>query len=170
MFPSRISFPHRLPTARSDRYEDAVFSEERESIYLHCMRAMRTIRLGLYGLPLIGSCDWNDGLSGIGRNGGVSVWLGFFLRTVIGRMLPICERMGEYDDIAFLASQYKKLTAATLDPRHRCGGYFIRAYYDDGVPLGCENGSEPVLDSIAQSWAFFACIGACGCRKISCLR
>lgn len=152
--PYLVSAP--LADREDDRYEDAVFSEERESIYLHCMRAMRTIRLGLYGLPLIGSCDWNDGLSGIGRNGGVSVWLGFFLRTVIGRMLPICERMGEYDDIAFLASQYKKLTAATLDLRHRCGDYFIRAYYGDGVPLGCENGSEPVLDSIAQSWAFFA--------------
>ena len=145
-----------LSAREGDRYEDAVFTGERESVYEHCMHAMRTVGLGLYGLPLIGSCDWNDGLSGIGRGGGVSVWLGFFLRVVIGRMLPMCERMGEYDDIAYLASLYRHLTDATLDGRHRSGGFYIRAYYADGTPLGCESGSEPVLDSIAQSWAYFA--------------
>ena len=56
-------------------------SETAESLYLHCVRAIRHgLRFGPHGLPLIGSGDWNDGMNRVGIQGkGESVWLGFFL-------------------------------------------------------------------------------------------
>jgi cyclic beta-1,2-glucan synthetase len=60
-------------------------SEESRSLYEHCKRAiLHGMRFGDNGLPLIGTCDWNDGMNLIGHKGkGESVWLGFFLYEVI---------------------------------------------------------------------------------------
>jgi len=54
-------------------------SGEKAPLYEHCVRAiLRGLRLGVHGLPLIGSGDWNDGLNLVGERGkGESVWLGF---------------------------------------------------------------------------------------------
>ena len=46
-------------------------------------RARRS-KYGAHGLPLIGSGDWNDGMNRVGHEGrGESVWLGWFLVTVL---------------------------------------------------------------------------------------
>jgi len=61
-------------------------SLEETSLYNHCTRAIDLVldRMGSHGLPLMGSCDWNDGLDAVGREGdGESVWLGFFLYGVL---------------------------------------------------------------------------------------
>ena len=43
--------------------------------------------MGVHGLPLMGTGDWNDGLDEIGSQGrGESVWLGFFLYYILDRM------------------------------------------------------------------------------------
>ena len=56
-------------------------SEKKESIYLHCIKAIdKACQFGERGLPKIGSGDWNDGFSNIGTKGkGESVWLRIFL-------------------------------------------------------------------------------------------
>ncbi len=57
-------------------------SRDEASLYGHCCRAIDFTlgRIGPHGLPLIGSGDWNNGLSDFGdRGAGESVWLGFFL-------------------------------------------------------------------------------------------
>ena len=56
-------------------------SADRASLWEHCRRAVNAgWRPGQNGLPLIGSCDWNDGLSNVGPQGrGESVWLAWFL-------------------------------------------------------------------------------------------
>ena len=47
------------------------------TLYEHCVQAIRHgLRFGEHGLPLIGSCDWNDGMDKVGEHGkGESVWL-----------------------------------------------------------------------------------------------
>ena len=58
----------------------------RRPLYDHCCRAIDFTlgRIGPHGLPLIGSGDWNDGLSRFGEGGsGESVWLGFFLYDML---------------------------------------------------------------------------------------
>src|SRR5262249_29834645 len=71
-------------------------SEGEDTVYRHCLRAIDLVldqRLGVHGLPLMGTGDWNDGLDEIGSRGrGESVWLGFFLYTILDRMAGIVGR------------------------------------------------------------------------------
>jgi cyclic beta-1,2-glucan synthetase len=66
-------------------YDLPTRSEESASLYEHCTRAiLHGLRFGEHGLPLMGSGDWNDGMNLVGIHGkGESVWLGFFLYTVL---------------------------------------------------------------------------------------
>ena len=78
-----------------ERYDQYPLSENQESIYLHCIRAIeKSFNFGENGLPKIGSGDWNDGFSTVGNKGrGESVWLGFFLYNILDEFIPICEMM-----------------------------------------------------------------------------
>ena len=77
-----------------ERYDLYLPTEEKESIYQHCIRAIeKSLNFGENGLPKIGSGDWNDGLSTVGNKGrGESVWLGFFQYKVLYEFSKICEK------------------------------------------------------------------------------
>jgi hypothetical protein len=110
------------------------------------------MKYGAHGLPLIGSGDWNDGMNRVGHEGrGESVWLGWFLVTVLNDFAPICERRGRSD----LAERYRN-EARWLNGMLELawdGGWYRRAYFDDGTPLGSVQNDECRLDSLTQSWA-----------------
>ena len=76
-----------------ERYDLYLPTEEKESIYKHCIRAIeKSLNFGENGLPKIGSGDWNDGFSTVGNKGkGESVWLGFFQYLVLDKFAKICE-------------------------------------------------------------------------------
>ncbi len=80
-----------------ERYDFYPFSEEKETIYQHCIRAIeKSLNFGENGLPKMGSGDWNDGFSTVGNKGrGESVWLGFFQYKVLNEFSRICESYGE---------------------------------------------------------------------------
>ena len=80
-----------------ERYDLYLPTEEKESIYKHCIRAIeKSLDFGENGLPKIGSGDWNDGFSTVGNKGkGESVWLGFFLYNVLDKFGKICEKYGD---------------------------------------------------------------------------
>ena len=82
----------------SEKYDLYLPSEEKETIYMHCIRAIeKSLNFGEHGLPKIGSGDWNDGFSNVGPKGrGESVWLGFFQYTVLDKFSRICEEYAEY--------------------------------------------------------------------------
>ena len=49
--------------------------------------------LGEHGLPLIGTGDWNDGMSRVGAAGkGESVWLGGMVLRTVDLFAPLAER------------------------------------------------------------------------------
>ncbi|MBE3074972.1 MAG: phosphorylase, partial [Actinobacteria bacterium] len=82
------------PALRPDQ-TDAYFQLERSpesaSLFDHCAAALdRSLAVGAHGLPLMGSGDWNDGMNRVGHEGrGESVWLGWFLHTVLAAFAPI---------------------------------------------------------------------------------
>jgi cyclic beta-1,2-glucan synthetase len=123
-------------------------------LYEHCCRAIdRSLACGAHGLPLMGSGDWNDGMNRVGRLGrGESVWLGFFLFDVLRRFIPLCLTRGDAPRAARYRTRLDELRSA-LDAAGWDGGWYRRAYYDDGAPLGSSGSDECRIDALAQAWA-----------------
>lgn len=131
-----------------------------ESLYQHCVRAIRHgLRLGPHGLPLIGSGDWNDGMNRVGIEGkGESVWLGFFLFSVLRQFGTLALRHGDAEFAAFCVDSTTRL-GRNLERHAWDGAWYRRAWYDDGAPLGSSQSSECQIDSISQSWAVLSGAG-----------
>ncbi|MFC3375762.1 GH36-type glycosyl hydrolase domain-containing protein [Rugamonas sp. CCM 8940] len=138
-----------------DSYYDLPSRSARsETLYQHCVRALRHgLRFGAHGLPLIGSCDWNDGMDKVGEHGkGESVWLAFFLYEVLLRFAELAERRQDGVFAAECRVEAKRL-AASVEAHAWDGQWYRRAYFDDGTPLGSHANAECQIDSISQSWA-----------------
>jgi cyclic beta-1,2-glucan synthetase len=128
-------------------------SAEKATLYEHCVRALEHgLTSGAHGLPLMGSGDWNDGMNRVGREGrGESVWLGFFLHSVLCEFAPLCAAHGEPERAARYRAEAARLSGALEQAWD--GEWFRRAYDDAGAPLGSAQNEECKIDSIAQSWA-----------------
>ncbi len=135
-------------------YELPGRSSQRASLYQHCVRAIEHgLRLGQHGLPLIGTCDWNDGMDRVGHHGkGESVWLAFFLCDLLKRFAPVAEQHGDAAFGARCRTEHD-LLAANIERHGWDGQWYRRAYFDDGTPLGSHTNDECQIDSISQSWA-----------------
>jgi cyclic beta-1,2-glucan synthetase len=135
-------------------YDLPQISELTESIYDHCVRALRkACTFGEHGLPLMGSGDWNDGMNRVGAEGrGESVWLAWFLITTLRKFATHCEERGDHaaaQEFRANADKYNEgVESFAWD-----GAWYRRAYYDDGTPLGSQQSEECKIDSIAQSWS-----------------
>ncbi|MBI1895791.1 MAG: hypothetical protein HYS04_04520 [Acidobacteria bacterium] len=145
------------PQLKDDEHEayfQPAISIQNASVFEHCRRAIeKGDTHGPHGLPLIGSCDWNDGLSSVGDEGrGESVWLAWFLIVVLTRFAGLCDGRGEED----LASEYRERArrlSETVERTSWDGEWYRRAYFDDGTPLGSRENEEARIDSLPQSWA-----------------
>jgi cyclic beta-1,2-glucan synthetase len=123
------------------------------TIYEHCARAIaRTLEIGVHGLPLMGTGDWNDGMDEVGEHGrGESVWLGWFLVSLLEPFASVAEQRGDGQQATTYrvhAGRLKEALEAAWD-----GEWYRRAYFDDGTPLGSKQNAECRIDAIAQSWA-----------------
>ncbi|HXU07376.1 MAG TPA: hypothetical protein VN743_00160, partial [Blastocatellia bacterium] len=143
-----------LEEGQSESYTQPAISTESASVYEHCLRALdRSLEVGQHGLPLMGAGDWNDGMNRVGNEGkGESVWLGWFLLTVLSGFAPICDRRKEKRRGNKYRSRVEKLKQA-LEDNGWDGDWYRRAYFDNGTPLGSAKNEECRIDSIAQSWA-----------------
>jgi len=151
----RVPFLNGAPL-RSDEHESffqPTISKEEGSLYEHCARALETsLAVGSHGLPLIGTGDWNDGLNRVGVGGkGESIWLGWFLHAALSAFAPLADRRGEQTRGASWRQHAAKLQES-LERDGWDGGWYRRAYFDDGTPLGGHSDAECRIDSIAQSW------------------
>src|SRR5258708_23947963 len=88
----------------------------------------------------------------VGRAGkGESVWLGWFLCTLLGEFADLADERGE-DGRAVAWRRHLEELKAALEQAWD-GDWYRRAYFDDGTPLGSAGDAECRIDSIAQSWA-----------------
>ncbi|MFH1918926.1 MAG: cyclic beta 1-2 glucan synthetase, partial [Planctomycetota bacterium] len=144
-----------------DSYYDLPHAyEQTASLYDHCVRAiMRGISLGEHGLPLIGSGDWNDGMNMVGEHGkGESVWLGFFLYEALMRFTEIARIHGDLPFVERCQREAAQLRR-NIEQNGWDGEWYLRAYFDDGSPLGSAGNPECQIDSIAQSWSVLSGAG-----------
>jgi cyclic beta-1,2-glucan synthetase len=143
-----------VPEGKDDAYYAPVESRQRGTLFEHCARALDLrLPVGIHGLPLIGTGDWNDGMNRVGREGkGESVWLGWFLHSLLWEFAAIAEQRGEKQRAARWRRHVAALKAA-LEEHGWDGDWYRRGYFDDGTPLGSASNAECRIDSIAQSWA-----------------
>ena len=58
----------KLEPGVDEKYDVYQESEQKESIYQHCKKAIEiSLNFGENGIPKIGSGDWNDGFSQVGN-------------------------------------------------------------------------------------------------------
>ncbi len=152
----KISFLRAPPLAADERDRYGLFdtSEERQSLFEHCERALeRAVTSGPHGLPLIGDGDWNDGMNQLGRHGrGESVWLAWFAIATLKDFAQLCEARGDTGLARSWRRRAHNLTQ-TVEREGWDGNWYLRALDDDGRPWGSKDSEECRIDSIAQSWA-----------------
>jgi cyclic beta-1,2-glucan synthetase len=144
----------KLHDSEMERYARSRVSTQTATLFDHCILAIeKASKLGVHGLPLMGSGDWNDGMNSVGEKGfGESVWLGWFMISVLKRFAPVCTLMGD----TLRAEQYIKTAeevAQAIEKNAWDGQWYQRATFDDGKVLGSSQNSECKIDAIAQSWA-----------------
>jgi cellobiose phosphorylase len=151
----------RPVNAEDDSYYDLPGrSGEVASLYQHCVRAIqRGLRFGEHGLPLMGTGDWNDGMNLVGNHGkGESVWLGFFLHTVLTQFTAVARLQGDPSFVERCQKEAEQLRQ-NIEQHGWDGAWYRRAYFDDGTPLGSAANPECQIDSISQSWAVLSGAG-----------
>jgi cyclic beta-1,2-glucan synthetase len=101
----------------------------------------------------MGTGDWNDGMNRVGSGGkGESVWLGWFLHTILRGWAGLAAERGEGQRAEAWRRHVGALKAA-LEREAWDGEWYRRAYFDDGTPLGSTVNDACRIDSIAQSWS-----------------
>ncbi|MCF8028761.1 MAG: cyclic beta 1-2 glucan synthetase [Desulfobacteraceae bacterium] len=143
-----------LDAEEEERYGHYEHSAEDFSLYQHCLRTIeKAATRGNHGLPLIGAGDWNDGMNRVGIHGkGESVWLAWFLRATLIDFADICRQMDQCGQADTFMGKARELHHHIEDSGWD-GEWYLRGFYDDGVPLGSSKSDECRIDSIAQSWA-----------------
>jgi cyclic beta-1,2-glucan synthetase len=129
-------------------------------LYEHCVRAIEHgLRFGAHGLPLIGSCDWNDGMNPVGKEGrGESIWLAFFLYDVLTRFAELARRRNQID-FADRCLDHAQQLKENVEQHGWDGEWYRRAYFDNGEPLGSKSNLECQIDSLPQSWSVLSGAG-----------
>ena len=143
-----------LKKHEDERYCQPRIAGETASVFEHCIRSIEYgLKFGERGIPLMGGGDWNDGMNTVGNGGkGESVWLGWFLCTVLQKFLPICRKMQD-DDRAERYRETIDSIAQAIEDNAWDGNWYKRAFFDNGAPLGSVSNKECKIDSLAQSWA-----------------
>ena len=151
----------RPVNAEDDSYYDLPNrSEEKSTLYEHCKRSiLHGLKFGDHGLPLIGTCDWNDGMNMVGNHGkGESVWLGFFLFEVLGQFIKVAQAKGDFNFAERCSNEADKVRQH-IEQNAWDGEWYRRAYFDNGTPLGSSSNDECQIDSISQSWSVLSGAG-----------
>jgi cyclic beta-1,2-glucan synthetase len=149
-----------LAPEQEDAYVQPLASAQAADVYEHCIRAIEcSLRVGEHGLPLMGGGDWNDGMNRVGHEGrGESVWLAWFTGSVLMRFAPIAEARGD-EGRAVRYREQAAAFAAAAEAQGWDGAWYLRAYFDDGTPLGTKDATECRIDGITQAWATISGLG-----------
>ncbi|NME83091.1 glucoamylase family protein [Clostridium sp. SM-530-WT-3G] len=159
-----------LKEGEDERYTIVNSSAQKGTIYEHCLKAIeKSLKFGPHNIPLMGSGDWNDGMSTVGNKGkGESIWLGWFIYSILDKFIKISEYKNDIETKNNF-NEKKKFIKENIEKNAWDGGWYRRAYFDDGTPLGSRENPECQIDSIAQSWSVIsgAARNECSSNKLN---
>lgn len=143
-----------LADKEDEHYKISNKSQVMGTIYEHCIKAIdKSLKYGKHDIPLMGSGDWNDGMSTVGNGGkGESIWLGWFLCSILGEFKNLCNYKNNIKKSVYYQEQASFIKNA-INKNAWNGSWYLRAFFDDGTPLGSIQNDECKIDSISQSWA-----------------
>jgi cyclic beta-1,2-glucan synthetase len=146
----------KLKDSESEKGISYTYSEEKDTLYNHlklCIsKALR--QHGKHNLPLMGSGDWNDGMNRVGHRGrGESVFVGFFLHDILYRMAEITKKYNKDHKYVSMCYDMREKLKDALNNNAWDGTWYLRAYFDNGVPLGSRNNRECQIDLLSQAWS-----------------
>ena len=131
------------------------YDNGKDNVLEHCLLAIRYAlsQTGEHGLPKIMNGDWNDTLDHIGSEGrGETVWGAFFLAHTLKETAELLEFIGKSDSAKELKSEYEKLKSVINDIAWD-GKWYLRAFRDNGLPVGSEKDDQGKLFLNAQTWS-----------------
>ena len=133
-------------------------SEEKTTLFERCKLIINNAMndLGENGLSLMGGGDWNDGMNHIGIEGkGTSVWLGLFLHMLIEKFVEFTKIYDKNIDLTEYTKFNEKLKEnirkVAWDDTH-----YLRAFFDNGNPVGSNKNKECTIDLLSQSFSILA--------------
>ena len=143
-----------IPEGAEDAYFAPTVSAKDATVYEHAARAIdRSLRVGIHGLPLMGTGDWNDGMNRVGMQGqGESVWLAWFLCPLVADFVPLAQSRRDLVRAQTWEAAKRGWEIALNGPAWD-GQWFKRAFFDNGQALGSSVNPEARIDLIAQAWA-----------------
>lgn len=124
----------------------------------HCRRsfARAFYRTSQRGIPHIGSCDWNDGLSAMGiEEKGESVWVGMFLAHLLEQWAEIGDRINEPAMAADYRARREKYVQA-INAHAWDGAWYRYGTKDSGEWVGASACAEGKIHLNAQTWSILA--------------
>ncbi len=126
-----------------------------EAVWKHVLRAIdfTLANLGPHGLPRSGFSDWADPINvDHGSGKAESVWTAMqFCRAALD-LAGVCRRIGRLDEAERLAGLHASMAEAI---NRSCwdGAWYLRAFDDQGLPLGTAGAAHHAIDLIPQSWS-----------------
>lgn len=130
--------------AEKVRYLDSPEGDEGVSLWEHALTGIRyALKYGNHGLILMGAGDWNDALSGPGKEGGTT-----FLNEIAYLALTITDKLAKKHGFSHdfnIEAEKNRLYAGVL--QYWNGTWFARAVTDKGFLVGDEHDSGGTDDA-----------------------
>ena len=134
------------------------YDGESASVLGHIERALDFLEnnKGAHGLCLIKFGDWNDSLTGVGKEGrGESVWLSQACSEALRQMADLMRHLGRPDREAEYTARRGRLLDA-INTQAWDGDWYARCFDDSGKPLGSHANEFARIFMETQSWALIS--------------
>ncbi len=128
------------------------------TVYEHMVRAIDYCisQTTPRGLPKIMNGDWNDTLDKVGPEGkGETIWGAQFLAYVISKTFELLEYKNDKRTLERWKKIYERLKL-TINEIAWDGEWYIRAFKDNGEPLGTHKAEQGKIFINSQSWAIIS--------------
>ncbi len=125
------------------------------TMYEHAKKAIQKAltRFSERGVPLMGSHDWNDGLSAVGHKmKGESFWMSSFLFTILNKFQRYTQLKND-DKFGKECQKYANQIKETFNLYGWDGEWYLQATTDDGYELGSHKSEEGKIFLMPNAWA-----------------